>query len=121
MHWLGVFAAILLIALVLIDAFEVILLPRRVRHGLRLARSFYRISWTAGRAVARILPTGGWRSGFLGAFGPLSLFTLIIVWAVTLIAGFALLHLSLRTPLTGEENSFGAYLYFSGTTFFTLG
>src|SRR4029077_10579685 len=43
---------------------------------------------------------------------------------VGLIAGFALLHWSLGTSLSvpnGADNTFGTYLYFSGTTFFTLG
>ena len=46
------------------------------------------------------------------------------MWAAGLIIGFALLHWSLDTPLsfTREANdSFVTYLYFSGTTFFTLG
>jgi hypothetical protein len=41
MRWLGTLAAAALIIVVLIDAFEVVLLPRRVRHGYRLARVFY--------------------------------------------------------------------------------
>jgi hypothetical protein len=48
----------------------------------------------------------------------------VLVWAVGLIFGFALLHWSLDTPLSfprGTESSLAGYLYFSGTTFFTLG
>ena len=33
MKWVGASAAILLIFAVLVDAFEVVLLPRRVRHS----------------------------------------------------------------------------------------
>lgn len=121
MRWLGTVAAVALMAVVLIDAFEVVLLPRRVRHGFRLARLFYRTSWMIGRTAARLLPPGRWRTAFLSAFGPLSLFVLVILWAVGLIAGFALLHWSLGTALSVTEAGFGAYLYFSGTTFFTLG
>ena len=36
-------------------------------------------------------------------------------------SGFALLHWSLETATSTVEPSFGTYLYFSGTTFFTLG
>ena len=121
MTWIGVVAAAALMALVLIDAFEVVLLPRRVRHGFRLARLFYRTSWTVGRAAALLLPPGRWRTGFLSAFGPLSLFVLVVLWAAGLVTGFALLHWSLGTALSVAEAGFGAYLYFSGTTFFTLG
>ena len=38
MAWVGVVPAVAMIVVVLIDAFEVVLLPRRVRHGYRLAR-----------------------------------------------------------------------------------
>jgi hypothetical protein len=113
--------AAVLIAAVLIDAFEVVILPRRVRHGFRLAHLFYRSSWALGRAAARRLPAGRWRQGVLSAFGPLSVFGLIVVWAVGLIAGFGLLHWSLGTDLRGADGRLTGCLYFSATTFFTLG
>ena len=119
--WVGVVAAVAMIVVVLIDAFEVVLLPRRVRHGFRLARLFYRTSWMIGRTAARLLPAGPWRTAFLSAFGPLSLFVLVVVWAAGLITGFALLHWSLGTAMSVADAGFGTYLYFSGTTFFTLG
>jgi hypothetical protein len=110
-----------MMAVVLIDAFEVVLLPRRVRHGFRLARQFYRTSWLIGRTAAQLLPPGRWRTGFLSAFGPLSLFVLVVLWAVGLVASFALLHLSVGNTVSAAKANFGTYLYFSGTTFFTLG
>jgi hypothetical protein len=42
MAWLGATIATALIVVVFIDAFEVMILPRRVRHGYRLATQFYR-------------------------------------------------------------------------------
>ena len=122
MTCLGTVAAATLILVVLIDAFEVVLLPRRVRHGCRLARIFYRTSWKIGRSAARLLlPAGPWRTAFLSAFGPLSLFVLIVIWAAGLIVGFGLLHWSLGTPMSVANAGLDTYLYFSGTTFFTLG
>jgi hypothetical protein len=121
MKWIGVLPAVVLIAVVLLDAFEVVLLPRRVRHGFRLARLFYRVSWIIGRATSRLIPASPWRTGYLSAFGPLSLFVLLMLWAVGLIAGFALLDWSLGIALSVPNASLGDCLYFSGTTFFTLG
>src|SRR5262249_33881489 len=109
---------------VFLAAFEVMILPRRVRRDYRLARLFYRSAWVLWRAAARLLPAGRRRNGFLSVFGPLSLFGLLTVWATGLIAGFALLHWSLGTALAFPrvaDDSFATYLYFSGTTFFTLG
>jgi hypothetical protein len=121
MSWVGLVAAAVLMAIVLVDAFEVVLLPRRVRHGFRLARLFYRASWMIGRTAARLLPPGRWRTGFLSSFGPLSLFVLVVLWASGLMVGFALLHWSLGAGLSVANAGFSTYLYFSGTTFFTLG
>jgi hypothetical protein len=121
MMWAGVAAASLLIVVVLVDAFEVLLLPRRVRHGYRLARVFYRTSWKIGTTASRFLPAGRRRTAFLSAFGPLSFFVLVAVWAAGLLAGFALLHWSLGTIVRGDDAGFLTCLYFSGVTFFTLG
>ena len=54
MRLLGMVGAAVIMAVVLIDAFEVVLLPRRVRHGFRLSRLFYRTSWMIGRTAARL-------------------------------------------------------------------
>src|SRR5438067_4964293 len=124
MAWLGAVLAVALIVVVFIDTFEAMILPRRVRHGYRLARLFYRSAWLLCRGLARLLPAGRWRQGLLGIFGPLSLFVLVGVWAAGLITGFALLHWSMGTSLSlpaTADDSFATYLYFSGTTFFTLG
>ena len=124
MSWSGVAVALMLIACVLVDTFESIILPRRVKHGYRLARMYYSSTWCLWRVVARNLRTGRLRNGFLSAFGPLSLFGLLSIWAAGLVAGFALLHWSLGTTIhfSGDaKGDFVAYLYFSGTTFFTLG
>lgn len=121
MKWVVAAAAILLIIAVLVDAFEVVIMPRRVRHGYRLARIFYRNAWLVGRTAAWLFPAGPSRNGFLSTFGPLSFFALFGVWAIGLIVGFALLHWSLGTAMSVRNVDLAAYTYFSGTTFFTLG
>lgn len=115
--------SVLLILALLLDAFETVVLPRRVTRRIRLARGFYRITWIPCSAVARRIKSNRRRESYLGFFGPLSLIMLLSVWAVGLVAGFGMLHWALGSPLhviDGEAN-FGSYLYFSGTTFFTLG
>jgi Ion channel len=118
------FVAAALIVVVFVDSFETMILPRRVRHSYRLARTYYLSAWFSWRALAKLFPVGRWRNSILSIFGPLSLLGLVAVWAVSLIFGFALLNWSLGTAMKFEQkpdDSFGAYLYFSGTTFFTLG
>lgn len=119
-----VYAAILvgsiMVAFVLWDAFETILLPRTVVGGFRLTRLFYRINWTPWAAVGRRLQPGTAREHFLSLFGPLSLLLLIGTWAVSLIVGFSLLHWA-YLPSRHSASDLAASFYLSGTTFFTLG
>jgi hypothetical protein len=123
MSYLAAGLSLVLIAIVLEDAFEAMLLPRRIVHQFRLVRLFYVYSWTPWAAVARRLRPGKWRNTYLSIFGPLSVLVLISAWAVGLIFGFALLQWSIGSELrsSGEEAAFSVYLYLSGVTFFTLG
>src|SRR5262249_1759998 len=86
-----------LIGVVLYDAFEVMVLPRRVIRKLRPARLYYHGCWALWRFVALRLPSGRPRQTFLGVFGPLSLLILFCLWVAGLITGFGLLHWSLAT------------------------
>src|SRR5690349_2011715 len=124
MSWVGIIIALSVIFVVLADAFEVMILPRRISHAFRPARFFYRFTWIFWRAASRWMSAGKWRHGFLSVFGPFSLLALLSVWGTGLILGFALLHWSIGTALTippESESNIGTYLYFSGTTFVTLG
>jgi hypothetical protein len=124
MRWLGAVIAAAMILMIFVDAFEAVVLPRRVKHNYRLARLFYQSAWIGWRAVASRLRMGRVRSSFLSVFGPLSLFGLLCIWAIGLVLAFALLHWSFQTALSlpGDGDlRFGTYVYFSGTTFFTLG
>jgi hypothetical protein len=120
---LTVAASVALIVLVLWDAFEAMLLPRRVTRQLRFARVYYAWSWRPWAALAGLIRAGKRRNAFLSHYGPLSILGLFGLWAAGLIAGFALLQWSLGSPLHTPDGSHGPgdYLYFSGVTFFTLG
>jgi hypothetical protein len=50
-----------IIPIILWDAFETIVLPRRVTHPFRLARMFYRATWTPWQAIARSIRKKGER------------------------------------------------------------
>ncbi len=118
---LAFIAGLAVIAIVLWDAFETVVLPRRVTRRFRLARLFYRSTWRTWSALASLAPARR-RETLLSFFGPLSLLALFALWAIGLIIGFGLLQWSLRSPLNvSQSGSFSLYLYLSGTTFFTLG
>ncbi len=124
---MGVIAilGVALLAVILWDVFETIILPRRVTRRFRLARMFYRWTWQPWRMVACMLThRKNLRESFLSYFGPLSLLALFVVWAVGLIFGFTILQYSAGSAINLAPNQhpgFWSDLYLSGTTFFTLG
>lgn len=123
MWLLGVIGSLVLIAAIVVDSFEAMVLPRRVTRPYRLVRLFYRTAWRLWRWLAVRIPPGRHRETFLSIFGPSSLLLLFAIWVAWLITAFALLHWSLGTVLNpgGRPGDFATYLYLSGTTFFTLG
>ena len=65
-----------LLLLILRDAFETVILPRRVKRPFRLTSIFYRSSWHLWSGVAGLL-RGAAREVSLSWFGPLSLLVLL--------------------------------------------
>jgi hypothetical protein len=112
-----------LILITLWDAFETVILPRRVTRRIRLTSLFYSSIWVPWSTLVRHLSRKRRRDKYLGLFGPLSLLILLAIWAVGLIFGYALLFWAAGARLNGagEHVNFLTYLYLSGTTFFTLG
>jgi hypothetical protein len=108
---------------VFLDAFETVVLPRRVTRHFKLTAWFYRRTWIPWKKVATYIRTPSRQQSFLGYFGPLSLITLLAFWATSLIFGFALLQYGLggHEQLGNEPITFGRIIYQSGQTFFTLG
>src|SRR5919205_908402 len=80
---------VLLILAILWDAFETIILPRRVTRRLRLTNLFYRSIWWPWAGLTRRLTSGKRREKYLGLFGPLSLILLLGFWATGVIFGYA--------------------------------
>ena len=120
----GAFVAGLAIFLIVLwDAFEAIILPRRVTRKFRLTRLFFRTTWGAWRAVICLIPARKTREALLGFYGPLSLLLLVAVWAVGLVFGFGLMQYGAGSAviIAGGHPSFATDIYLSGTTFFTLG
>jgi ion channel len=122
-HIVAVLFGLAIIWVVLLDAFETVVLPRRVRRHFKLTAYFYRRTWIPWRKIASHIKTAPRQQNFLGYFGPLSLILLLGFWAAGLILGFALIQQGIggHEQLNGEKLNFGKILYHSGETFFTLG
>ena len=124
MH-LGVsIAGFVFLFLILLDAFETVVLPRRIQRHWRFTALFYRVTWSRWTRIAQHIKKPNRREGFLAYYGPLSLIQLLGYWALGLIFGFACVQYGLGEHLqlsTNEPVTFGKLLYHSGETFFTLG
>src|SRR5450432_2724199 len=118
------FAAGLALSLViLLEAFEAIILPRRVTRKIRVTRFFYRSTWAIWKFVAARFADRKLREALLGGYGPISLLLLIAIWAFGLVLGFAFMQYGAGSGLNVHEGSanFALDFYLSATTFFTLG
>ncbi|MDO9714368.1 potassium channel family protein [Paracraurococcus lichenis] len=112
---------VILIVLALQDAFEVMLLPRRVYRRVRLVRLYVKATWAVWSAPARHRPPSRSLEAWLAAHGPLSLVLLFVLWSAVLILGFGLLQWALQVRDDIRGVSLGEQMYMSGATFFTLG
>ena len=123
MHVWASIAGVVLIFVIFLDAFETIVLPRRIKRSFRITAWFYKNTWIPWSRLARHIKSANRREGFLAYFGPLSLLLLLGFWAVGLIFGFACVQYGLGEHVTlgNEKITFGKVLYLSGQTFFTLG
>src|SRR5262245_3474985 len=117
-------AGVAVVVIVIWDAFEVIILPRRVTRRFRLSRFFYRNLWRIWKSLAQLIPARKARESSFGIFGPISLLILVVVWAVGLVYGFALMQYgagSAANVANSGTNPFWTATYLPGTTFSALG
>lgn len=127
MRSLILIAGLLLIGLILWDAFETVVLPRRVTRRLRLTSLYFEGLWGVWSTLARLLRNPRRRDSFLSLFGPFSMILLLGTWAAGLVLGFAFVYVGADLLTTAGASrlsgwaGFGTALYFSGSTLFTLG
>lgn len=120
MRTVAAIAGCLLAGVILLEAFETLILARRSNRAFRIPQIFYALTWPPFSAFARRIRSGARRENFLSAYGPVSLLTLIGVWAIGLIVAFALLQWVARSGAHGKGD-FATAMYSSASAFFTLG
>jgi len=123
MRVLAALVGIVIIVLILWDAFETIILPRRVTRRFRLTRLFYHYTWLPLSRLLYTITSETRTENLLSFYGPISLLLLLIIWAGGLILGFGLLQYAAGSaPHTAQATAgLATDLYLSGSNFFTLG
>jgi hypothetical protein len=128
-HFVAFIAGLFCCLGVALDAFQTIILPRRPTGRFQITRIFFISTWAPWVLLAERARNKKVREQIYSIYGPLSLLLLLLLWALLLISGFAMIYFSMRSPfgdaMMGHSNSawaqFGTDLYVSGTTLFTLG
>jgi Ion channel len=123
MRILAFVAGVACLFIVLLDAFQTIILPRRATGRFRLTRMFYIATWRPWAFFTRRLRNPRKRETVFSFYGPLSLILLLVVWAGVMVLGFGLIYFGLGSPFVdvAHRSGFQSDLYVSGTTIFTLG
>jgi hypothetical protein len=127
MHVMATIFGCILLAVVLVDAFQTIILPRRPVGRLRITRLFYLMTWFPWRWLASLCPMRKAREQLYGIYGPLALLALFVLWAMLLIAAYGLIYFGMHSPFADPTHPITfltrlrSCLYASGTTLFTLG
>ncbi|AIE85223.1 potassium channel family protein [Fimbriimonas ginsengisoli] len=118
--FLATLIGVLCVLVVLVDAFETIILPRTVMRRLRMSNVFFDVAGNIYRYIGRMRDCQR-KKMLLVAFAPLTLLGLISLWAALIILGWALIYWSLGIHFSGPTMTPMSGLYLSGVTFFTLG
>jgi hypothetical protein len=120
---ISIVAGVVIILLTLNDVFQSVIVPRATGRRYRMSVHVWRSIWRFWPGMAwRLDPeNGGRREELLAVFAPLTLTLLIFLWAALLIVGFGLVLWGLRSGITPARPSFGAVLYYSGTSLLTIG
>ena len=127
MHLVLLCIGLLFLGAVLLDAFQTIILPRRPVGRFRLTRIFFLFTWGPWTFIVRLFRSRRLREQLYSIYGPLSLLVLFIVWAVGLLAAYALVYFGLHTPFSDPAHPatvwahLRACFYASGSMLFTLG
>jgi hypothetical protein len=123
-HPLALLGGLALAIIILVDAFEAIILPRRVTRKIRVTRLFFRTTWAFWKFVVGKIPARKTREALLGGYGPCSLLLLIAIWALGLVLSFGMMQYAAGSAIDVHEPSHSGFamdVYLSATTFFTLG
>jgi hypothetical protein len=127
MHTVATLSGCLFLALVLLDAFQTIILPRRAVGRFRITRLFFLATWTPWALLVPLWPRSRDREQLYSIFGPLSLLLLFVVWALLLTSAYTLIYFGMHMPFTDPTHPATVFqrlrscFYVSGTTLFTLG
>ena len=121
MELLAAILGLTMVAWVLWDVFQSIVMPRPARSRYRIARNVTRSTWRLARWRALRLPPGQSREGLLGTFAPMVVLLILVTWIAFLLLGFGLLTWAVRDEFKPIPPSLWEAIYAAGVAFLTIG
>src|SRR6202166_5289638 len=118
---LALLCGLALAIIILVDAFEAIILPRRVTRKIRVTRLFFRTTWAFWKFVVGKISSRKPREALLGGYGPCSLLLLIAIGALGLVLSFGMMQYGAGSAIEVHEPGragFAMEVSLSATTFF---
>ena len=110
-----------IVAIVSIDVFRSLLVPRANSRVLRVAPLLSVALFAGWQAIADRIPGQGFRQTVRASFAPLMLVLTFAAWAGLLISGFGLLFWADRANFSPGFATLGDAMYAAGSAFSTLG
>jgi hypothetical protein len=114
-------AGLILVAWVLNDVFNTVILPRPSPARYRPAGLLTRWSWAFWRRFADTSHTPERREQRLGMFAPAVVMTLLLLWILLLITGFSLMLLALGAGVAPPLTDLGSAMYLAAVSLLTIG
>ncbi|PZR63217.1 MAG: hypothetical protein DLM71_04685 [Chloroflexi bacterium] len=111
---------VLVVATVLWDVFETVVLPRPSPTRVRPARNLVRLTWPIWRSRALGRDTSLKRERVLGTYAPILVLMLLATWITLLALGFGGILYALRAGIRPVPDLATA-IYFAGESVLTLG
>jgi hypothetical protein len=118
--WVEVAAGLIVVLSTFYDLFHSVVLPRPSVNRFILFRFLFVVLWNMWRWVGRRIQRPALRETWLATFGPLTVITMFVTWALAFMLGYSLLLDGLRTQVHPTLDNFGESLYFSATTIVPL-
>jgi hypothetical protein len=110
-----------LVAIVLYDVFETVVVPRKTGRRFRVAPLISLWLWPLWRSIGIRLQPAWRREDFLGTFAPFVIVVLLVTWVLTLVIGFGLILHGLGDQIVPPAIDHATAFYLAGASLFTLG
>jgi Ion channel len=120
-HIMEFAVGVAIVAVVLFDVFQSVVLPRRSGSVFRLAPHLLVFLWPLWRWIGLRLRPAWRREDFLGTFAPFAIVFLLVAWFAALIFGFGLILHALRDQFRPQIVDYETACYVAGTSLLTIG